>query len=745
MGKRSREKQKGRLEAQASSEAITRRHSKFEKFYLIVIELGIYLTLFTPLVFVKDYFFPFVSPKTIFFRIIVDIIFIAYVLLVVSSRRYLPKFNILTISITVFLGITILTSITGINFERSFWSTFERMTGLLTFFHLYVFFIILTSVFKERKYWERILTVSIIVGVLICLFTLTSDDLSTRGGGTLGNISFLAAYLLFNIFFAIILFFTKKGAWKILYGAALVTMFLPLFLSPELPRGGIGAFFIGIFLLGLGYMIFSGKRLLKRLAPVMFLLIVLTGVGIIQSDFFKQKMFNITELPGAAREIVWQMGFDGWKEKFLLGWGPENFNIAFAKHFDPRLPLTGDVWYDRVHNVVLDTAVHSGILGILSYLTIFGVAIVGLLKLCPKVIEKRNLFLPLGMVALLVGYFIQNIFVFDMISSYMIFFLSLAFIAFLISPKEESFQPTYLMKKNSLLPFLGALLIIITIITIYFGNIQPARASRYIIQGIVSNLENSIPAFQKAIQTSPMSIFETPEQFSRKMTGFTFDQSQNKDILGNGFESAAEEMQKAIDKSPQDFRYYLLLGRHYNDFFQLTQDQEKLSLAEKYLEKAIELSPENQQVYWSFAQTKIFQGKAGEAISLMQQSVDLDPYFGRSHWFLAMAYRIVGNYEMALEEIKKAEEVGYNWKANSSELKTVIDVYQKLQDSESLVELYLLAMNLEPQNAQFYAGLAVAYANLGQFDMAREVAQKAIELNPEYAEELESFLSELPH
>jgi len=124
------------------------RREKLEKIYFTIIEWGTYLALFTPFIFIRDYFFPFVVPKTIFFRIVVDIIFIAYILLVISNPRYRPKFTPLTITITAFLGILILTSLTGINFEKSFWSVFERMSGLLTFFHLYAFYIILSSVFK---------------------------------------------------------------------------------------------------------------------------------------------------------------------------------------------------------------------------------------------------------------------------------------------------------------------------------------------------------------------------------------------------------------------------------------------------------------------------------------------------------------------------------------------------------------------------------------------------------------------
>ncbi|PIV42968.1 MAG: hypothetical protein COS26_01325, partial [Candidatus Nealsonbacteria bacterium CG02_land_8_20_14_3_00_40_11] len=368
----------------------------------------------------RDYFFPFVVPKTIFFRIVVDIIFISYVLLAVSNPKYRPKITPLTISITIFLGILILTSVTGVNFTRSFWSVFERMTGLLTFFHLYAFFLVLSSVFKERKYWERILSVSILVGALICFYALTSGEAVTRGGGTLGNSSFLSAYLLFNIFFAIILLIVKSGILRVFYGAALIIFLFALFFNPGgFTKGVVSALMGGIFILIFGSLIFyllsSGKKTFKNIAFCLIILLILGGLGLFQLNFVKEKITEVYQSSSMqSRLVVWKMGWEGWQEKFWLGWGLENFNIPFAKYFDPRLPLTQDIWYDRVHNVVLDTGVTSGILGLISYLSIFGVAIYGLFRVLPKITERKNIVFPLGMISLLLVYFVQNIWVFDM-------------------------------------------------------------------------------------------------------------------------------------------------------------------------------------------------------------------------------------------------------------------------------------------------------------------------------------------
>ena len=716
-----------------------------EKIYFRIIEWGTYVALLTPLIFFKDYFFPFVVPKTIFFRLVIDIILIAYILLAISNPKYRPKFNVLTIAVSVFLAILVLTSITGVNFERSFWSTFERMTGLLTFFHLYAFYIVLTSVFRERKYWERILTASIFVGVLVCLYAWTADQDMTRRGATLGNSSFLSAYLIFNIFFAFILLVSKRGFWRILYGAALI-MFLIIFLTGP-TKGAISAFLGGLFVLGFGYLIFYlfyfKKEILKRAILPMVILLILAAVGFMQFNFVQEKAIEIWNSSSVqSRVVVWQMGFESWQEKPLLGWGLENFNIPFAKYFNPELPLTQDIWYDRVHNIFLDTAATSGILGLLGYLAIFAVAIWGLIKVSTKVSEMKNLILPLGMISLLLVYLVQNIWVFDMISSYVVFFLSLAFIDFLISPQKEEIDHQPLLSK-SLYPVIGAALIIVTIFAFYFGNIQVAQASKYTVRGISYPLEYSLTFFEKALKASPMAQFETPEQLSVRIVSLAQESNQNKDTLASGLQMAEEEMKKTIEKNPLDFRNYLFLGKLYNNLFQITSNQEALTLADQTLEKAKELSPNNQQVYWFLAQNRLYGSKTEEAIEFLQKAVDLEPRLAQSHWYLVMAYSTAGKYDLALNEVKESEKLGYDWQNRADGIKQVIEIYRGLGDTSTLLPLYEKGVQIAPEDANFWANLADIYAQLGEREKAKEAAEKVMKLKPELTPQIEEFLEEL--
>lgn len=631
-----------------------REYRGLENFLISIIRWGTYLILFTPLIVWRQSFFPFVTPKTIYFRILVEIIFSAYLILAISFPKYRPKLNPLTISLFIFLFVLILTSILGINFERSFWSTYERMTGLFTQFHLLAFFIILVSCFKEREDWEKLLATSIFVGVLLSLNVLLGEKISTRGGGTIGNTSFMAAYLLFDIFFAIILFLAKRE-WRIFSGISLAIMLSVLFTSSA--RGAIASFSSGIILFFLGYLIFSEKKNFKKVGIFLtaFLIVLVIILAIYQPIFLKNKVEKILR-EMKPRFVVWEKGWKGFLERPIFGWGPENFNVVFLKYFNPCMFLGecgGEIWFDRAHNIVFDTLVTSGIIGLLSYLSIFTISIFGLLKICLK--EKWNLFFALGMAVLLIVYFFQNLLVFDMISSYTVFFLSLGFIDFLTRKKEEISPEILERPVNS---FLGSLILVLTFLLIYFGNIQPLLSAVNIVKMInpQTPLSEATEIFKKTLNTF-MEKYEIREQFAMRVYSAGIEKKENPEVLRLAFDLAEKEMEKSIKKNPFDFRPHLFFGKVYFSDYYSTGDRGKLDLAEKIFEKSIELSPTNQQGYWYLAEIKMRKGEIEEGLNLLKKAIDLEPRFGSSHFYLAIAFSNIGQYQEAKELAKKAMEI----------------------------------------------------------------------------------------
>ena len=317
------------------------------------------------------------------------------------------------------------------------------------------------------------------------------------------------------------------------------------------------------------------------------------------------------------------------------------------------------------------------------------------------------------------------------------------------SQDYEEERETFLLRDSRLSKVLRnfalVLICLLTIGLLYFGNLQSINSAANIVKTIVAeeSLEEVMNLYQKSL-VGFMEKYEPREQFSQKISRSDFTVLQeSREIIESAFALSEEEMEESMKKNFLDFRTFLFAGRLYFADYRFSQDMEKLNLSEKTLEEAIELGPTNQQGYWYLGDVKLVKGEFEKAYELFQKAIDLEPRLGTSHWYLATVYRITGKYEEALEKIKDADEFGYPWKTNSADLKSAIDVYNILAKDSELVSLYQEILETQPENAEIWAYLAAAYANLGDNEKAREAAQKVIILDPSLRPGVEEFLKEI--
>jgi len=672
MGKQSREKREKK-----SREEIEPKQEKEEGISSIlvgIIRWVTYLILFSPLIISGQYFFPFVGPKSLFFMGLVEIIFFTWLFLIVFNPKYRPRLNILLIALILFLVILTFSTFFGADISRSFWSKYERMTGLLMWFHLFAFFLAISSTFKEKSDWFKVFGVSIFAAILISLISLfmkinpnaTGMLTAFRGGATLGNSSFLGTYLLFNIFLALYLLLQSRGGLKVYSGISLAIIALALLLSDA--RAAILSVSGGLILLFLFWLIFCKKGKLK-LAGISLLIIFVLGILTLiyfafqpNSSFYKMMM---------ARYVVWEIGWKGFQDRPWLGWGPENFELAFTKHFDPRLFLSeygGEIWFDRTHNIILDTLVASGIFGLVFYLGIFLATFYILLK---KFLQQRIGFPILGIFsAILISYFVQNLTVFDMIHSYLMFFLVLGFIGNIAILNEEKIA----VSKTFSIPKYRKVVLIVILVLFFFSFskfvIQPLKTDAYTIEAIRSPTPTErVSLDKKALDASPVGKSQIREMFADTAINFIHSQEATKvsiDDLKLELDFVKEELGKSIQESPLDFRASLKLGQVYNVYSRI--DPSKIPQAETILKTAIELSPKNPQGYWALAQTRLYQGKFDEALSLAEKAVELEPRIINSHFIVVQIAKTMGNNELAKKKAEEAIKINPSWE---SELKKI--------------------------------------------------------------------------
>lgn len=100
-------------------------------------------------------FFPFITGKNFAFRFLIEISFVAWIILAVHEPAFRPKKSLVFYSYTAFLAVIFLANLLGANPYFSFFGNYERMEGWFTHLHLFVYFTILYSVYKTSEDWAR--------------------------------------------------------------------------------------------------------------------------------------------------------------------------------------------------------------------------------------------------------------------------------------------------------------------------------------------------------------------------------------------------------------------------------------------------------------------------------------------------------------------------------------------------------------------------------------------------------------
>lgn len=183
------------------------------------IKWGIFLIPFLVLIISRSLLYPYITGKGFFFMAVVEALFGAYLaLLIVNGKKYAPRKNILVLAAAIFLFVVFLADVFGVNPHRSFWSTYERMEGFILYLHLFIFFIISSSVLN-RKDWFMFFHISIFVSLLVSgyvwigkmgiLKMLDSGLVSS----TMGNSIYLAVYLFAHLFLTIFYLF-RSGNYE---------------------------------------------------------------------------------------------------------------------------------------------------------------------------------------------------------------------------------------------------------------------------------------------------------------------------------------------------------------------------------------------------------------------------------------------------------------------------------------------------------------------------------------------------
>lgn len=746
------------------------RREQLEYILIGIIKTGLFTVLFIPLVTMPFALFPFVFGKAILFRILMEIILMLYVLLILINPRYRPASSLVLTTVLLWLFILVFTTfVTSVDRWSSFWGNIERSEGLILYLHLGAFFLVLVGMLRERADWFAYLRVSVLVSLVVSLIGLLHRaGIATPGfeatpmgllTGTLGNPAFFASYLLFHVFFAV-LFFNEIDPSdirrRLLYAIVIILNVLAIILTAARTSVlGLGAG-LGVFIL----LVLIKKQDIRlrtlcgaMVLAVCFLYLVLLwqkDSPIFQVPLF-QKISDVGTIGHSFRErsIAWSVALKAFSERPFFGWGLENYELAFYRYFDPRFPyfegfvMHDSPGFDRAHSGPLEIAATTGIFGFVGFYSIFVAACYYLWRLFRK--GRGGSYLMAALISILAAYLVQNLFIFDTITSLIPLFITFGFVHSLSSRKQKRKLLEKRFFPNFRTPVSLAVFLLISIpflfFLIYVFNVRPLLASIHSRHAVLSigggDIASGILFAEKASSyrtyvTEHSSIF-----LARMILAPVFPEEYFEEFS----HLLTREIGWAMERHPRNARYPQALAKL--SIARSSRDPAALEEAEGFLKKALRISPTKQEVYYDLAIVEILRGDYIRAAEYLETSIALDPKFPKSHWFLGITYVFSGDDKQARKAIREALAVSEAFRDDATSPLIWLSVTLKRFDDTRQLFVAKEFVRLFPEDWRFRMFLAVVHELEGDIEGALREILNVAEKNPDIRDGVLGFITEL--
>lgn len=708
---------------------------------------GVFLILLLPLYVSDSMFFPFITGKNFAFRVIVELIAGAWIILALRDVAYRPKKSLIFYALAAFIGVMAVADVLSENPFKSFWSNYERMEGFVGLVHMFGYFLVAGSVLSRGNLWERFWQTSLAVntiligyGMLQLAGSLEIHQGSTRIDATLGNATYFAVYLLFHIFIAAFLAVRHRGysfvRW--IYGVIIIADLFMLYNTAT--RGAILGLLGGVMLATLLIALFEKTNVILRKSAIgvliVAILVPITVLTFRNAAWVKESpvltrftSISLSEKTTESRFMIWSMALQGFKERPVFGWGQESFNFVFNKYYDPKM-YDQEPWFDRAHNVFFDWLIAGGLLGLLAYLALFGMALYYIWRRGEIYLSVTEKSIFTGLFA---GYFFNNLFVFDNLVSYLLFFSVLAYLHSMVATRELIPQKGGIISNTNII--FPPIVIVATIFALYFFNYHPIAANLNLISALQNQKNDpqiNLSYFKKAIAHDSLGTSEAREQLTMtasRILGVNVDQKTKDDFVT----TAIEELKKQITRVPNDARYQIFMGSFLNQIGNYDQ-------ALEYLKKAQELTPQKQQVYFEIASAYLNKRDYKNAVEAAKTAYELEPNYDNARIIYAMTLLYDKNKAEAESILLPLQQKsGGGAVADERLLKAYIDT----KDYKSAEEVLSTLITGDPTNYRYHISLAALHLEKGERQKAIAEIQKAVDVNPEFKDQGEYYIKEI--
>ncbi|HSX37473.1 MAG TPA: O-antigen ligase family protein [Chlamydiales bacterium] len=677
-------------------------------------------------------YYPYVTAKAFFLRILIECMTPAAALLWWADPNSRLKKSPILYSYMGFMGILLIADLFGVDLHQSFWGTFMRMEGFLTHLHFFALFLIASMVMDSEKLWIRFFLFSIACSFVMASYALLQKvglihiyNAAPRLDALTGHPCFLAIYMVTHIFLtAFVLSRIKNRYAKGYLILALILQFTTLYFTST--RGSQLGFFIALVVIGILYLRSHMKIVLMASCALLIcsnLILVLKDTPFIQNHLPLNRIAHPLDRTAHARFQLWNVALKGFLDHPFLGWGQENFDRVFTQHYDPGM-IDSEIWFDRSHNAYLDLLVYAGLSGLIAYLILcflFGRAC---WKSSLSTFEK-NCFLGLWIANL-----VHQFFLFQDLTNYFYFFIFLAFAHFLHKKPEATPLPLTSPTIKGAYPFL---LISSPALCccVWFWTIRPMLSCQIVQR-----------AFEMPDSYSPEKTLQSYQsELSKRIFGFReiryelmlttlriFESNQvDPEVKKNFLVFASSQAHAALLGNDLDLKLALFAAI----LFKNTQNPQ---FALPFFQKALEMCPNKQQVHCELACTHIALNNWEEAVSAAKEAYILTP----RNLYCAITYITSLIYK---RDLPLAESIMLDFFGTAEPENEAIGMaYIETQYLQKARPIYEKLLQNAPNSVHYICLLAQIEDACGKYEKAISYMQEAVQLNPQIENEAAVFM-----
>lgn len=548
----------------------------------------------------------------------------------------------------VFLAcVWLLATATAVSPQQSWWGSYERGQGSLTqLSYLLLFWLIATRLRTLAQSW-RLLTALALTALPLLLLSLAQasgwqplpllTDARSPLYATLGRANFLAAYLVILLPLLLALGWHWRG-WR-RHGS--LTLLLAALVVIALTQAR-AAWLAALVALGLFGLLWWGRTWRGR----HWLAVGLAAAAVSGPLLI---LLNIAQGGSlAARLTIWRAAAALVRQRPLWGYGLDSLDLIFPRVYPPQLVYYQgrEFFVDRAHNLLLDWAITTGLVGVGAQLLFWGLFWGHMRRAWQQTADPQRRLLLIAIVCALVGNLTHTLTSFDVTATAVAVWLLLGLGVAISQPQPGAARAVAVARWRW---GVAGLVLGLGMAAMWWANGRLFLADRaaYQAQQLAQRgqIEAAISLAQKASHYAPHE-----PAYAHQLAQFYWQQIGKNEAAWAQTEAA---LLTARDLRPMAYGRWLALAEFYAaSTVELGTDT--AAAADDAYAQAAQLAPQHSQVYTAWGQFDWVRGAWETAVTHWQRAAALDATNAPAHAYLAQAYWRAGETDRAATALAQA-------------------------------------------------------------------------------------------